>query len=388
MKSLWFKIRSTVENLSFIAAGAFLSIIPRNRRLIVFGAWEGTRYDDNARYLFEYCLSNRKDLRCVWHTASGQVEEEMRAMGLPVYRIRSARAFYNICRAKYIVCTNSDHDYGWNFFSCGATVVNLWHGSGPKKAGYEIGTLPTKFGQFQTRVKRDLMNYHYVTTSGWMADRYSRLFNIDRKRVLNLGQARNDLFYSPHDNPLRALYPGRRIVVYMPTFREEGGEPVPMDLGLILDLPRLDALCEKHGMVFLVKFHQWTAGTVPPEYKNIRKLYDISLRVQMILDAADILITDYSSCFVDHLLLDRPQILFAYDLRDYMTKDRSLYGDYRSDATGPVCEDSASLLAELERVAAGSDSYSSKRHLIRDRYYSPENQCPVAGKQLEAILSL
>ena len=103
---------------------------------------------------------------------------------------------------------------------------------------------------------------------------------------------------------------------------------------------------------------------------------------------ADILITDYSSCFVDHLLLDRPQILFAYDLDHYMAHERNLYGDFRADATGRLCEDNAALLDELEKLAQGRDAYAGQRQRIRDFYYNPENQCSVAAKQVEKILSL
>jgi CDP-glycerol glycerophosphotransferase (TagB/SpsB family) len=177
-------------------------------------------------------------------------------------------------------------------------------------------------------------------------------------------------------------------VAYLPTFREDGAGPMPMDLDRLLDLPALEAVCQKYGLVFLVKFHQWTPGLLSAGYEHIIELKENSLHVQMLLDAADILITDYSSCFVDHLLLDRPQILFAYDLDHYMTHERNLYGDFRADATGRLCEDNAALLDELEKLAQGRDEYAGRRHRIRDFYYNPENQCSVASKQVEKILSL
>jgi CDP-glycerol glycerophosphotransferase (TagB/SpsB family) len=163
---------------------------------------------------------------------------------------------------------------------------------------------------------------------------------------------------------------------------------MPMDRDRLLDLPALESVCQKYGLVFLVKFHQWTPGRLSAGYEHIIELKENSLHVQMLLDAADILVTDYSSCFVDHLLLDRPQILFAYDLDHYMAHERNLYGDFRADATGRLCEDNAALLDELEKLAQGRDEYAGRRHRIRDFYYNPENQCSVAAKQVEKILSL
>ena len=267
-------------------------------------------------------------------------------------------------------------------------MVNLWHGSGPKMSVYEVNPLPTPLGQYMAKLRRRLSHYRYVTTSEEMVTRYTRLFNYDREYILNLGQGRNDLFYTPHTNPLREAYPLKRIVVYMPTFREEGKKRIPIDLGSIIDLSALDELCGRENMVFLVKFHQWTPGHLEGDYRNIIELKDGSLRVQMILDAADVFITDYSSCFVDHLLLDRPQILFAYDLDRYLRDERHLYGDYLADATGPVCRDGASLLSELEDIAHGADGYAAARHKMLDRYYSICNRGPVLQKQLETILSM
>lgn len=43
------------------------------------------------------------------------------------------------------------------------------------------------------------------------------------------------------------------------------------------------------------------------------------------LGAADILISDYSSCFFDYLVLNRPIIHFIYDYESYKRKDRGIY---------------------------------------------------------------
>ena len=38
----------------------------RNKRIWVFGCWEGKRYDDNSRYLYEYIYNNNSNIRCIW----------------------------------------------------------------------------------------------------------------------------------------------------------------------------------------------------------------------------------------------------------------------------------------------------------------------------------
>lgn len=388
MNLLLDKIQSTLKTMGRIVWKSVFSLLPRDRNFIVFGAWDGTRYDDNSRTLFEYCLTDRPDLRCIWHTGNPEVEQEMKEKGLPVCRIQSFKAWWNICRARYIVHTDSYKDYGWDAFTGGARVINLWHGVGPKRFGFDIRKAPTAFGKYLIRLEHLVGRHYYFSTSPAISNRYIHAFLADSPHIFNRGQARNDYFFVPHENPLRNRFSGKKIVVYMPTFRGEGKNRLPMDLDSLMDLPALNALCEKTDMVFLVKFHQWTKGHVSDLYPNIMVLNDNSLRVQMLLDAADILVTDYSSCFVDHLLLDRPQIFFAYDLDHYIEHERNLYGDFRKDATGRICEDFASLMEELESAAQGKDTYAEKRRMIRDFYYSPENQGRVAPKQIETLLKL
>src|SRR5699024_2446441 len=90
---------------------------------------------------------------------------------------------------------------------------------------------------------------------------------------------------------------------------------------------RIQELLQKENAVIIEKMH--FADTLPYE-KDIDK--DITIlsidpkeNSEELLLVSDILISDYSSCYLDYTLLDRPIIHFAYDLGDYKTKDRGLY---------------------------------------------------------------
>lgn len=62
-------------------------------------------------------------------------------------------------------------------------------------------------------------------------------------------------------------------------------------------------------------------------YPDIQELYLIS----------DMLITDYSSVMFDYALLERPIILYCYDLEEYRFY-RGVYFDITKNAPGPVCK--------------------------------------------------
>ena len=57
----------------------------RQKRLWVFGAWEGRKYDDNAKYLFEYIGSCHPEIRIVWLTNSIDAVRQVRTMGYEAY---------------------------------------------------------------------------------------------------------------------------------------------------------------------------------------------------------------------------------------------------------------------------------------------------------------
>ena len=355
-------------------------LLPRDGDLVLFGAWEGQQYADNPRVLFQEALERYPGKRCVWFTANPAILQDLRSRKLPVCSSGSLRAAWFRLRAAYLVLSNSFRDVGGCALLGGARVMNVWHGIPIKR----IGLPPQPFWRWVRICRRKLLHYSFVATSAQVADVFQREFLLEKDMVRVLGQSRDDLFFQPHANPLRERFAGLKTLVYMPTFRGDWMNAPVMDLEKLLDLPALDAFCRENGLVFLVKFHKWTRGSIGKSYERIVVL-EGDWDAQQVLDAADILITDYSGCFTDHLLLDRPQLFFAYDLDTYMQQDLGFLYPYEEIVPGPICPDQSSLMAALQDLLSGNDPYASRRHQLRDFFYSPDNQGPVARKQLNAF---
>ena len=62
--------------------------------------------------------------------------------------------------------------------------------------------------------------------------------------------------------------------------------------------------------------------------------YDEYPETRDLMIYSDILITDYSSIFIDYLLLEKPIIFYTFDLREY-EKLRGLVIDYDNDIHTP-----------------------------------------------------
>lgn len=372
--------RGTLDLLS-LGCMAFTSLFPRDRNLVLFGAWEGHQYADNPRALFLLFPELYPMKRGVWLTSEESIARELQEEGLPVCLSGTFRAAMLRLRAGYVILSNSFRDVGGSALLGGARVLNVWHGIPIKR----IGIPEDRFRKWVFLKKRDLVKYSFVSSSPGVTSQFKKGFQLSELQICEWGQARNDVFYLPHRNAIRDCFPGLRTVVYMPTFRGDWMNSPSLNLSSILDLRALDEFCRRNGMVFLVKFHKWARFSPIANYRNIRVLENDS-DAQLILDAADILITDYSGCFIDHLLLDRPQIFFAYDLEQYLAADLGFLYDYREIVPGPVCMDNRQLLRELEILAAGEDPCRDKRKQRLDFFYSKDNRGPVARKQLEKFL--
>ena len=94
---------------------------------------------------------------------------------------------------------------------------------------------------------------------------------------------------------------------------------------------------------------------------------DAHVDTQELLLVSDVLVTDYSGCFLDYLLLDRPVIHFAYDRDQYSDEDRGLYFDLDEIAGGPIVTSVDELMSALERSLADRGAEATRRQTVRDR---------------------
>ena len=64
----------------------------RNSSLWLFSSWEGQKYADNSRYLFEYMLANHPEITCIWQTRNQAVFDSLKRQNKPVQMIGTLEA--------------------------------------------------------------------------------------------------------------------------------------------------------------------------------------------------------------------------------------------------------------------------------------------------------
>ena len=261
----------------------------------------------------------------------------------------SLRNIYDFATSKYVFLVD-------NFFPLAFMNVNgmkwiqLWHGTGIfKKFGYKLLNDDDKKVMEMFSDKIDLVS----VSSESVVDIYAENFHVDKSKVLPFGVPRNDFYNDDHLNKdylddLRASfekdYPqfkGKKLVLYAPTFREDPKNNAVFDY---FDIERFaNELGEEYilGIRLHPNYINYCDENHTIDLDDLSNRYDFInftgfKEEQKLLLLSDILIADYSSIMVDYTILNKPIILFAYDLDDYINEERGFYFDYKEKVPGKI----------------------------------------------------
>jgi hypothetical protein len=305
-----------------------LSLVVPTSRSVVVSAYPETEGNgvEVAR-----ALVDRYAGRVVWLRDAGPVPAEVRALerrGLVLVPKASVRGLREYLRAEAVLFTHGL--YGSPRLR--KPVVNLWHGDGPK------GIEPSK------DAGRLIASTYFVGSTSLFSHHQAATFGVPADRVLLTGNPRTDqLWRGAAPERLAELGITTDFVVWMPTFRtaravgamRAGGPVTPDRTGLA----ELAAGLRAQGRQLVVKPHpmdadrrDWPGAVTVDE----ARLAAAEVSLYELLGASSGLVTDYSSVWVDYLLLDRP---IAFLVPDRDTYDRALYpADVLDWAPGEVVD--------------------------------------------------
>jgi CDP-glycerol glycerophosphotransferase (TagB/SpsB family) len=384
----------TVPLKMILAYVSMLSI--RDKNIIVFGAWDGNKFADNPKYLFLKALKV-PSLKAYWITSNDEVYNELKSLQFPVLRYYSIKGIYFQLRAG--ACVICSHPGDVFIYLLGDAVhLNLWHGVSLKKVVFDdnISSTITKnsihsflFGIRHAIFKIPFSKEYVVSTSEAMSQIYLSAFRTTKNHILQLGQPRNDVFFDDslelESFPYLNLY--KTIYLYMPTHRNGGS--VNINIPEIFNLTELNDYLIENDTLLLIKKHYYHREEIESSlvnFENIKDITSFDIDTQILLKYADVLISDYSSCYIDYLLLDRPIIFYNYDYENYLQNDRELYFPYEDVTPGPKVKNFNELITCLRAISkAKSDRYSSQRKEVLNLFYSSDNQYTTGDRLLNFL---
>lgn len=323
------------------AVNNFLKIFKlksRDPKLWIFGAWGGDQYSDNSKYLFEYVLKHLPHINAVWITKSQKVKDQLTTDNKKCYLYHDPGARKLRLSAKYVFFTNGISDFGFYDLCHGAIKVALWHGIPLKKMAYASNNLkkrdrnPLRLIQYLfLKLYNQWQRNVTIATSGKAKDCLVECFEVKPETVLVTGQPRNDALFdrTTSDGIKRKLnHPlDKKFVLYMPTWRQFKQQD--NFLNDILRKLNGDAAFQDRlaaeNIILYVKPHPRITTNVQSSGHIVilENLYAVDS--QELIAVADVLITDYSSVFIDFALLERPLHFFVPDLEQYQKNANGLF---------------------------------------------------------------
>ena len=376
-------------------------IVPRKKNRIVFGAWKGARYADNSKSMLEYLLK-RTELELIW-CGNKIIENEVPSAHNVIFVKRGSwKAMYYALTSKYAFITHSYRDIANVNLLKGAVTTQLWHGIGIKNIGVlgsnnKQSTLVGRI-RLMDRVLRAILRYDFFICSSEMnKERNMIVFKskgMTSSNCICSGQPRNDVLLSRNESLVEQIRDrfykkygipkNKKIITYLPTYRKNpndrfsfSGVSLQSDIFHILETNNAILIEKAHGFDYL-------RGTEKDKQNN-KFVYDLSnfndIDTQELLLLTDILITAYSSCYLDYTLLDRPIIHFAHDYQKYI-EEHGLYYDLDEIAGGKVVYSFDQLVTEVENSIHSPDSNAHQRKQVRRMMmeYESGNSCERISK--------
>jgi CDP-glycerol glycerophosphotransferase (TagB/SpsB family) len=382
--------------LPFYAIGGSIALCwPRQRLLWVFGRKTGV--GEGPLRLLHEAKATYPELRMVWIAQDAGQLDEARALGLEAYPKSSWRARWLTLRAGVGVVTHGFGDLCRPFVP-GMYLVQLWHGSPLKRIHLDAAqvhrtTADGMFGQLAARVVASMLraSAYFIrclpSPSPLVSSRFRSAWGwSNSERIRLTGDPRCDVLLDG-DSPgrrehasglLRSLWrvsalPGR-LILFAPTWRDGEADPSLPDRA---QLRQIETMLTARNAWLVIRSHPWGTGTEDAArtdgMRRVRFLPSTELNdINRVLNAVDVLITDYSAIAMDYSLLLRPIVFFAPDLDAYR-RTRGLYEPYEDFTGGAWHSGWDGVTAALDTILGSEDAFADAARRtaapIMDRYH-------------------
>lgn len=252
---------------------------------------------------------------------------------------KSLKYYIVLSKAKIVITNNTHHLYVNK--NKDTLIFNTWHGTPYKDVS--INTFATKVLKFANRN----LTAH-ISGNQFFEETYIHNTIQYNGQILRHGSFRNDVLLS--DDFFYQEYEfcqnGKGNILICPTWRDYGDEELLEKISELITLLN-KKFYDKYNI--LLRMHNRSSL----RSKNDKlKYYDVSdntFETQKLLKVTDILITDYSSIFIDYSILLKPIILYQFDLDKYKT-DRGLIIDKIEEYGLNVCIEASQVALLLDTL--------------------------------------
>lgn len=345
-----------------------------------FSSVDNCYYNYNSKYLFEYVKEHLPQITPLFVINEANLRRELSEQYGEQYFIEteSKEGIRRVLEAGVWFTSAGLPVYGTGLEK-NRLIVNLWHGVPLKKIALMDPNLKKTARIYFKKIFSE--NYTWIlTTARELVPVMAKSFQVSEDRLRVWGQPRNDCIFDPPDRKqvLKGIYRDlpeyKKVVLYAPTFRDYGNTRL-FPFG-DFDKKIFEDFLEQEKILLLLRLHIKEAAAADAYVSSrIRRFgSDEAGDVTGMLGMFDLLITDYSSIYIDYLLTDKPLMFLPYDRERYLD-GRGMNFDYDEVTPGPKPETMKEFMREIREFMNGEDSWKKERDRVNLKFNEVKEPC-------------
>ncbi len=365
---------------------------PIDNKKIVFSNFNGNMYGCNPKYIAEEILRRKLPYKMVW-LLNNNIEKADSGIpkGIKVVKSVSSSAIRELATSRLWISNVRLIKFlkGGLEKREGQKYIQTWHGSlGIKKIDGDANPTFWQRSTWHGFEEVDSKAVDYLTSNSEFENNVFKSAFWNRGEIVKVGHPRNDIFYFPEEKlqsikekvfSRYEINKDKKVLLYVPSYRDD----YSMWAYNIEYKELVKTLKEKFGgdWVIMVRFHprvKVVAARFLPDKDYIVNATDYP-DIQEVLAAADIAVTDYSSCIFDFMLSRKPGFIYAPDAEDF-DEERGFYYPLTSTPF-PVSDNNEQLRKNISEF-----DYESYKQKVED--FLKEKGCIEDGQASARVVDM
>lgn len=338
-------------------------------------------FRDNAYALYEYLIKHGYNKKYHIICSINEYEHYMTKKDNPknVEYVSPKEGMKRFFGAKYVFYTFGQYPI---MPSKDQVVVHMWHGMPLKRIGnLQMGHEKAKHNYFT----------YVLASSDFFGEIMAKCFGAKENQVLKSFQPKCDRLVeraeeNRGESQNEAGLEIKNRILWLPTYRnskavdfdaenikgEEGNYSFASVFKDEEDWIKLDKHLQEIDYEFIIKLHPLERELEEKiKLSNIKIITEEKVRAKGIhmydmFRTAKALISDYSSSYMDFMLLNRPVAFILADMEKYDRLRGFVVKDPKKYMPGPKLASVDDIIAFIDEVAAGKDTYRDEREKMND----------------------
>lgn len=356
-----------IRLLTGLLPSLLMMFMPKNKDRIIFSSDHNIAYKHSSKFLFEYFLEHHQNYDIKFVINDQQKRDKLiKRLGPHFIQTNSFFGMLYALQAKTWIISSLETPVGGVLLNVNRIVHHLSHGSPLKN----IGLLE----HYQSPLKRLYyftirQNFTYFYSSAAIFNEvWAKCLGVSRERVIEQPQARHDLINCPRKQPFKkiiAQVPPGKHVLYAPTWRPFAS--TKLFFFDDFDYQQLTTFLDNQNINLHIRLHPNFAQQIDSRICRHPRINLLSSHVihdiSLVLGSFDLVITDYSSIYIDFLQTLKPIIFLPYDLQRYKAKVGFAIS-FSEFTPGPKPNNQADFQKEMQQLLNDKTYYYNNRQRV------------------------